>query len=210
MNLIENLNWRYATKRYSDAKVPQEKVERILEAIRLSASSMGLQPYSVIVIDSKNEALRKKLSPAANNQPQILQASHLLIFAAWENVTEEKVNDYMANIAATRNIPVEAIEGFKNMIIGFTKRSAEENFSWAARQAYIALGTGLIAAATENVDATPMEGFNPAAVDEVLGLKEKGLKSVLIMPIGYRDEANDPIVKLKKVRRSSEKFFINL
>lgn len=208
MSLLENLNWRYATKRMTGGVVPQEKVEIILEAIRLSASSYGLQPFNVIVID--NPELKSKIQPVAYNQPQIVESSHLLIFAAWDNVTEEKVDTYLATIASERGIPVEALAGFRANFGGMLNRSAEENYQWAARQAYIALGTGLIAAASEGVDATPMEGFNPAGLDELLGLKEKGLRSVLLMPLGYRDVEKDNLASAKKVRRSKEDFFINL
>ena len=207
MNLIERLNWRYAAKRYINSKVPKEKLTRILEAIRLSASSGGLQPYSVLVIE--NEELRKKLLPVANNQPQITEASHLIVFAAWENINEEKVNEYMQDIANTRGISVESLEVFKNRLVSLTARSPEQNFNWAARQTYIALGTGLVAAAFEEVDATPMEGFDNAAFDEILNLNQKGLKSVSIMTLGYRDAENDPLANFKKVRRSSEKLFIH-
>ena len=207
MNLIEKLNWRYAVKRYTNAKVPADKLNRILEAIRLSASSAGLQPYSVLVIE--NEALRKQLLPIANNQPQLIEASHILVFAAWENIDAAKINEYMQTIASVRNMPIESLDVFKNRLIGLTSRSAEDNFNWAARQTYIAMGTALIAAAEEQVDATPMEGFDALGFDKILGLKEKGLKSVSIMALGYRDAANDPTINFKKVRRSSENLFIH-
>jgi nitroreductase len=120
------------------------------------------------------------------------------------------VDTYLATIASERGIPVEALAGFRANFGGMLNRSAEENYQWAARQAYIALGTGLVAAASEGVDATPMEGFNPAGLDELLGLKEKGLRSVLLMPLGYRDVEKDNLASAKKVRRSKEDFFINL
>lgn len=161
-----------------------------------------------MVIDRNNEELRKKLLPAANNQPQITEASHLIIFAAWDNVTEERINEFVQNVSDTRGIPLESMETFKNRMAGLPKRSNEDNFNWAARQTYIALGNGLVAAAMEEVDATPMEGFNAPAFDDILGLKEKGLRSVTILALGYRDEVSDPIVKFKKVRRSAEKLFV--
>lgn len=207
MDLITKLNWRYATKRYTRAKVPAEKLNKILEAIRLSASSLGLQPYNVLVID--NEELRRKILPVANNQPQITEASHLLIFAAWENITEQKINDYILRISEVRGVPIESLAGFKTMVGGFLGRGQEINFNWAARQAYIALCTGLVAAAMEDVDASPMEGFNSEGIDELLKLKEKGLKSVAFMALGYRDVDRDPIVNAKKVRRKMEDLFIN-
>lgn len=208
MSILTTLNWRYATKRMTGGIVPQEKVDTILEAIRLSASSLGLQPFNVIVID--NPELKSKIQPTAYNQPQIVESSHLLIFAAWDNVTKEKVDTYLAQIASERGVSVESLAGFRANFEGILNRSAEENYQWAARQAYIALGTGLVAAASEGVDATPMEGFNPAALDELLGLKEKGLRSVLLMPLGYRDVEKDFLASAKKVRRSKEDFFIHL
>ena len=207
MNLIEKLNWRYAAKRYVSTKVSNDKLNRILEAIRLSASSAGIQPYSVLVVES--DEVKKKLLAVGYNQPQITEASHLLVFAAWENLTIAKIDEYMQTIATVRGVSLESLEPFKARLSGFTARSAEDNFNWAARQAYIALGTGLVAAAFEEVDATPMEGFDAAGFDEVLNLKEKGLKSVVIMALGYRDAANDITVNFKKVRRENEKLFIH-
>ncbi|WP_044171783.1 NAD(P)H-dependent oxidoreductase [Flectobacillus major] len=208
MAFIEQLNWRYATKRMSGEVVPPEKLATILEAIRLSASSMGLQPYTIFVIEDPE--VRKQIHPVAYNQPQVLESSHLLVFTAWENVTEENVDTYLNQIATERGISIESLAGFKANFGGILSRSAEDNFNWAARQAYIALGTGIAAAAIEKVDASPMEGFNPAAVDEILGLKEKGLRSVALLALGYRDNTNDPLVKAKKIRRSAEQLFVKI
>ncbi len=207
MNLIERLNWRYATKRYTNVKVPPEKLQRILEAVQLSASSFGLQPYKVLVIE--NEELRKKLLPAAYNQPQITEASHILVFAVWENITSEKIDQYIQRIADVRGITVESLADFKGRLASLPARPAEQNLNWAARQTYIALGTGLVAAALEGIDASPMEGFNPAEFDEILNLKEKGLKTVSIMALGYRDAEKDPVSKFKKVRWPKEQLFIH-
>jgi len=209
MSLIEDLNWRYATKRMNGQKVPQEKLDYILEAIRLAPTSYGLQPFSVLVIE--NEEFRKQIQPIAYNQPQILEASYLLIFAAWNDVTDAHIAAYMSNVAQTRGIPVETLQGFHNTIAGMTERlDQEQRFNWAARQAYIAFGTGLAAAAEQKVDATPMEGFDPLGMDTLLGLKEKGLRSVTIMSLGYRDEANDQLAHAKKVRRAKEELFVKL
>jgi len=208
MELIDNLNWRYAVKRMNGEKVPQQKIDTILEATRLSASSGGLQPYKVIVVE--NEAIKKQLQPAAYNQPQIAEASHLLIFAAYENVTEEHIDTFINLQAVTKNITTESLAGFRETLAGhIVNRSAEANFNWAARQAYIALGTAIIAAATEKVDATPMEGFSPDAFDEILGLKEQGLKSVALLVLGYRDEANDYLMNAIKVRKAMKDFVVH-
>ncbi|HEY0895761.1 MAG TPA: NAD(P)H-dependent oxidoreductase [Sphingobacteriaceae bacterium] len=208
MKLIESLNWRYASKRMNGQPVPAEKVEHILEAISLAPSSMGLQPYTVLVITDPE--LKARISPIAYNQPQITESSHLLVFAAWADITPAQIDEFISHTAATRNAPVESLEDFRNTLLGIiTGNTAEQNYNWAARQAYIAFGTGIAAAAEARVDATPMEGFDGPALDELLGLNEKGLKSVTLLPLGYRDTANDWLVNLPKVRRQKEKLFIH-
>jgi len=209
MSLLQAMNWRYAVKRMNGTKVPQEKINNILEATRLSASSMGLQPYNVILVT--DAALRSRIRPLAYSQPQIEEASHLLIFAAWDNITEQHIDDYVRNIAETRGVTPESLADYRNIMLGHTQgMTQEQRHQWAARQAYIAFGTAIAAAATESVDATPMEGFNGPAIDELLGLKEKGLRSVTLLPLGYRDEQNDPLAGAKKVRRSKEKLVLEL
>jgi nitroreductase len=209
MNLIEALNWRYATKRMTGKQVPEEKVDRILDAIRLSASSMGLQPYTILTVT--NNDLKKTLQPAAYNQPQIVEGSHLIVFAAWDDISENQIDDYMQQIAKVRGVSLESLKDFKTSLINTVQsRTPEERYEWAARQVYIALGTALTAAAVEQVDATPMEGFIPEKVDEILNLKEKGLKSVAMMALGYRDEENDFLANAKKVRRDKDKLILQL
>lgn len=208
MELIEALNWRYATKKMNGQAVPQEKVNRIVEAARLAPTSAGIQPFSVIVVT--NHELKKQILPIANNQSQMVDSSHLLVFAAWDNITKERIEENMTRTATQRGMPVEALDEFKNRLIGmFTAKTAEENFQYAARQSYIGLGMALTAAAVEKVDSTPMEGFNAAELDKLLNLKEKGLRSVALLPLGYRDEANDWLAKLKKVRQGEETFVVN-
>jgi nitroreductase / dihydropteridine reductase len=206
MELLDALQWRYASKKMNGQAVPEEKVERILEAIRLAPSSMGLQPYTVLVI--KDAGLKKQILPIANNQQQVVDASHLLVFAAWDNITPEHVDDYINLMADTRNVPVESLDQFKAALLRIAGRSAEDNFTWTARQSYIAFATAIAAAAEEHVDATPMEGFNSAALDDLLGLKEKGLRSITLLPLGYRDEENDWLANSPKVRREKEKLFV--
>jgi nitroreductase / dihydropteridine reductase len=209
MNLLEALNWRYATKRMNGNKVPEDQVSRILEAARLSASSMGLQPYSIFVIE--NEELRKKLQPAAYNQPQIAECSHLLVFAAWDDVTEKHVEDYIENMVKTRGVTAESLKGLKDMLTGFVNgNTTEQKHQWAANQTFIALGTALAAAALEKVDSSPMGGFIPEEIDKILNLREKGHKSVALMALGFRDTENDKLAGLKKVRRAMEKLFIRV
>lgn len=208
-DLIEKLNWRYAAKRMNGEVVPEEKLNTILEAIQLSPSSAGLQPYNVLIISDKN--VLKEIHAQSAPQPQILEASHLLVFAAWEKITAEQISKYIDLIAATRGVSAESLSQFReSMNDRVLKRPEDVNFDWAARQAYIALGHALVAAATENVDATPMEGFNGAKLDELLGLKEKGLRSVVLMTLGYRDQENDVLARAKKVRRSHEELFIQI
>lgn len=206
MNYLNDLNWRYATKRMNGDAVPAEKMNNILEATRLAPTSLGLQPFDVLVIEDRE--LREKLAPAIYNQPQVLEGSALLIFAAWKNVTTEQVDAYMQNIAETRKVPVDSLNDFRNMIIGsLSNRTPEQIFQWNARQAYIALGYATAAAAFEKVDSTPMEGFAPEKVNEILGLEEKGLSAVSILAIGYRDESKDFLANAPKVRRPAEEFF---
>jgi len=206
MKIIDLLNWRYATKKMTGAKVPAEKISNILEAIRLAPTSIGLQPFTVFVVE--NELVRKQLTPAANNQPQIAECSHLLVFAAWQDITEAHMDNYMDLVGKTRGLSPEALVTMRSRLSVYLKPNPEHNFQWAARQAYIALGTAMVAAAAEGVDATPMEGFKPDEVDAVLGLKEKGLHSVLLLPLGFRDMEKDQLVKQAKVRRSAEELFV--
>ena len=206
MSLIENLQWRYATKKMDPTKaVTQEKVEQILEAIRLTASSSGLQPYEVLVIT--NKAIREKIKAIAWDQTQIVDSSYLLVFAAWDTYTADRINQSFDMTEKIRNFKSEAGDIYRQKLLsGYTSRDAETNYTHAAKQAYIGLGTALIAAAYEQVDSTPMEGFDPVALDEILNLKEKGLRSVVMLPLGYRKADEDWLINLKKVRRPKENF----
>ena len=206
MNLLETLNWRYATKRMNGTKVPQEKVDNILEAIRLAPTSFGLQAFKVIVIE--DTALREQIFNNACQQPQIKEASHVLVFAANKKITQELVDKFIFDVATARNIPVENLIGYKDMLAGVVAGDSAQNFGWTARQTYIALGVGLVAAAEEGVDATPMEGFSTEALDGILGLAEQNLGSTIIMTLGYRDVANDYLASATKVRKSKSDLFI--
>lgn len=204
MELVEVLNWRYATKKFSDKKVSEEKVAQIIDAINLSATSFGLQPYRVLVVE--NAELRKQLGADSFNA-QIIEASHLLVFAAFDSVKEDAIDSYIDLIAQVRAMPAEQLAGFKGMLApALLSKTDEEIFNWSAKQAYIGLGTGLIAAANLHVDTTPMEGFDATKFDAVLGLKEKGLKSVVLLALGYRDAENDYLANLKKVRLPKDEF----
>ena len=204
--LIEKLNWRYATKGMNPAKVvPDDKLEHILEAARLAPTSSGLQPFEIIVVT--NTAVREQIKPIAWNQAQITDGSHLLVFAAWDNYTADRINMMFDLTNEMRGFKNEGWENYRQMLLGmYPQRDAEVNYQHAARQAYIGLSAALIAAAFEGVDATPMEGFDADALDKILNLRERGLRSVAIMPIGYRQEDKDWLVNLKKVRRPREQF----
>lgn len=209
MKLIEALNWRYATKKMNGKAVAQDKVDAILAAAHLAPTSAGLQPFEVIVV--RNPELRKQILPIANSQQQVVDGSHLLVFAVWDNYTEERIDRYFDHIRAERNLPASALEDFRQKLRDiFLPRPAEVNFEHAARQAYIAFGLAIAAAAELEVDATPMEGFNGPELDKLLGLDKKGLRSVTILPLGYRDEAQDWLVNQKKVRTPKERFITEL
>ena len=207
MSLLDSLKWRYAVKRMNGNKIPEATLNTILEATKLAPSSFGLTPYNIIVIE--DEETRKKLQPHFYNQPQVGESSALVIFATWNSITEKEVAEYMQEIADERGVPVESLNDFASYINGSIKNLTTEQLQiWAAKQTYIALGFTLVAAATEEIDATPMEGFKPDAVDEALGLKALGLHSAVAVTLGYRDAANDYLSGAKKVRRASEKLII--
>lgn len=209
MSTLKSLKWRYATKRMNGQKVPAEKLENILETIQLAPTSIGLQPFSVVVVEDPE--VRAKIAPAIYNQPQITEGSHVLVFAAWTDYSIENVDKYINQIASLRGIPVQALDGMRNMAVGaVTGKTPEQILTWNQKQAYIALGFGLVAAAEEQVDATPMEGFDPDALDAALGLKEKGLRSTVILTLGYRNAEADYLNGAAKVRRNSEELFIRI
>ena len=207
MSLLDALKWRYAVKRMNGKSIPEAKMNTILEATKLAPSSFGLTPYNIIVIE--DEETRKKLQPHFYNQPQVAEGAALVIFATWNSITEKEVAAYMQEIADERGVPVDSLKDFAGYINGSIKNLTPEQLQiWAAKQTYIALGFTLVAAASEEVDATPMEGFIPDAVDEALGLKELGLHSAVAVTLGYRDAANDYLSGAKKVRRATEKLII--
>lgn len=208
MSITTALHWRYAAKRMNGTKIPKEKLEAILEAISLAPTSFGLQPYSIIVIE--NASMLEKIKPIAMNQPQITEASALLVFAVWDTLTLEKIEEYIHLIAKERNVSVDSLQQMQGIISSQLKNGDIDNFIWNSKQAYIALGFALVAAAVEEIDSTPMEGFDKNLLDDLLNLKEKGLRSSVIMTLGYRDAANDYLANLKKVRREKEELFIRI
>ncbi|SEN64417.1 Nitroreductase [Duganella sp. CF517] len=200
-DLIDKLHWRYATKKYNPAKkVDAEKLDRILEAVRLAPTSSGLQPFEVFVVE--NPELRAKIREVAWGQPQVTEASHLLVFAAWDDITEARIDMMFDLTNEQRGTVNEGWEAYRQKLKAIVAaRGQQGNYESAARQAYIALGVALVAAAFEGVDSTPMEGFDPAAVDNILSLKERNLRSVVILPLGHREPEGDWLEGLKKVRR---------
>jgi nitroreductase/dihydropteridine reductase len=206
MSITTALHWRYATKRMTGKKIPKNKMDIILDAISLAPSSLGLQPYSILIIENKE--LLEQIKPIAIMQPQITEASALLVFAPWDKITPEKINSYMEQIAKERNVSVDSLKEMKDLIEIQLKNSDSDNFIWNSKQAYIALGVALVAAAEAEIDSTPMEAFDKNLLDDLLKLKEKGLRSSVLMALGYRDNKNDYLVHLKKIRREKEKLFI--
>jgi len=200
VSFIDNLNKRYATKAMNGAIVPQAKIDNILEAIRLAPTSSGLQPFEVFVITNKET--KAQIREIAWNQPQVTDCSHLLVFAAWDNYTADRIN-YMFDLTnEVRGFKNEGWENYRQMLLtNYPKRAAETNFESAARQTYIALMAAITQATYDGVDSTPMEGFEPAALDKILGLAEKNLRSTLLLPLGYRDAEKDWLVNLVKVRK---------
>lgn len=199
MDILKVLNWRYATKAMNGKKINPNDLDVILQAINLAPTSLGLQPFDIIVVS--NDEMKNKILPIANNQQQIVKCSDLIIFAAWTEFTEERKATFYKNFEEVRgNIP-DALRSYVENVYDNAKNNKEWFTNWAQKQAYIALGIALVAAADRGVDATPMEGFNPTMLDELLNLKEKKLTSTVLMPVGYRDVLNDYLVKLPKVRR---------
>ncbi|MFD2968869.1 nitroreductase family protein [Sphingobacterium bambusae] len=209
MSLLQDLQWRYATKKMNGEAVAQEKVDYIIEAARLAPTSSGLHPFKVIEISDPE--LKAKIQPIAYGQSQIVDASHLLVFAAYDEYTKERVDSVFTQQENERNLPQGFADDYKNQLFGnFQQQSKEQHFQHAARQAYIGFGLAIAAAAEQKVDATPMEGFTNSALDELLELSKWGLKSVTILALGYRDSDNDWLVNLKKVRIAKEDFVLNL
>lgn len=207
--ITEALAWRYATKEFdSSKKIDDATLDLLLESMRLTASSYGLQPWKFIVVD--DPAIRAQLKTVAWEQSQVVDASHLIVLARPTEITLATVEKYIAHIAQVRGIPAETLDGFKSMIADtVSRRSQEELANWASRQIYIALGTLLETAALLGIDGCPMEGFDNAKFDEILGLKEKGLASVVICPIGHRSD-NDKMAALPKVRFPKEEVVLHI
>jgi len=210
MELLDAFKWRYATKKYdSTKKVDQALVDKIVEAARLAPTSSGLQPFEVFVIT--NQELKNKIVTFSNGQEIVADCSHLLVFAAWDNYTAERIDQIYALTTKGREQPADRYKLYTDRLKSmYLNRPAEVNFAHTARQAYIAFAFAIAEAASLKVDSTPMEGFINEEVDKLLNLQEKGLKSVTLLPLGYRDEPNDWLVNLKKVRNIKDKFITEI
>lgn len=208
-NFIKNANWRYATKKFDPTKkVSNEDIEFLKEAVRLSASSYGLQPYKVIFVE--NPELRAQLQPVAWGQAQIVDASHLIVFANITNFGETQIDSHINNMAVTRGLPTDALKGYGDFMKSKITSLSEDNRNvWTSKQTYIALTNLLNAASELGIDVTPMEGFEPEKFNEILGLTELGLNATLVATVGYR-HAEDDTQNYAKVRKSNEELFINL
>jgi nitroreductase / dihydropteridine reductase len=206
MNIIEGLKWRYATKRFDiNKKLTEEQLDYLKEAVNFIPSSYGLQPYKVLIIE--NPEIRKKLSEAAYGQPAITEASQLFLFVNFTEYGPDKVDSFMKLTAQTNNYPIEKTNDYRDMINGAISNLNKEQLSnWTAKQAYIGLGALISAAAEQQIDICPMEGFDKSKFDEILGLKEKGLTSSCIGAVGYRS-SEDKNQFLKKVRKPINELF---
>ncbi len=208
-NELEQLNWRYATKKFDTSKkLTTQQLDGLLTAIQLAPTSYGLQPFKVLVVS--NPVVREQLKAAAYGQTQVSDASELLVFATYANYTEDHVDEYATNIIATRGVKPADIQGFVDTMKGTVNGLTQEQLQvWNTKQAYIALGFLLQTAALNGIDACPMEGFDAAKFDEILGLADKNLKAIVIAPIGFRAE-DDTYQHYKKVRKAKDDLFINI
>jgi len=208
-NIIESLSWRYATKKFdTNKKLSEEKINILKEAFNLTATSYGLQTISMLVIS--NEDIKKSLIEHAYNQKQVFEASHLLVICIQKDIKDKDVNDFFNNIKKIRNTPDPILDPFRNNLLkSMRDKSVEERQQWSMNQAYIALGNLMTVCALEGIDSCPMEGFNPEKYDEILNLKDMGLKSLLLLPVGYR-AADDMFASFKKVRKDINKTIIEL
>lgn len=209
MELLNALNWRYATKKMNGEAVAEDKVQQIIEAAYLAPTSSGLQPFEIIAISNKE--LREKIQLIAYGQGQIVDGSHLLVFASWDKYTDERIDAIFDHMNTERGLPLDATDDYKvGLKAQLFSKSEEEQAAHTGKQSYIAFGTAIAAAAMLKVDATPMEGFVNEQLDELLGLKEKGLKSQTILTLGYRATEGDWLQGMKKVRQPKEKFLTEI
>lgn len=210
MGLLKDFEWRYATKKFdSTKKIEQPLVDQIIEAAWLAPTSSGLQPFRVIEIT--DEDLKKKIVPIAYNQQQVADCSHLLLFAGWDNYSEERINNIYKCIALERGQNPDFYNSYTERLKKtYTSQSEEENFKHIVHLIYLAFGFAIAMAAELKIDSTPMEGFDTEELDKLLDLNKEGLRSVLLLPLGYRDEDNDWLVNQKKVRHPKKEFLLKI
>jgi nitroreductase len=203
--IIEDLNWRYATKKYDTTKkIPQDQIDILMEALRLSPSSYGLLPFKILMIESAE--IREKLKPHSWNQSQITDASHLLVFCSLKEMTDVYIDQHTELVEMTRSLEKGQLQGFANFVkVKVNEKSVFDQSEWNARQSYIALGILMQSCAALRIDATPMEGFEPEKYNEILGLNDKNLDATLVCALGYRSE-EDTNQHLKKVRKPMSDF----
>lgn len=200
--MLEELNWRYAAKKMTGEKIPKDKLDRILESVRLAPTSFGAQPFKVLHVSDSNT--KEKMKPFCLNQNQITECSDLLIFCANSNFNEKSVDEYMKLVSETKNVSLESLSGFSKSVKSTANKTYDEKLFWAKKQCYIALGFGLFASALEQVDACPMEGFDPEKLDKLISIE--GLKSTVLLALGFRSDL-DKYSKEKKVRKPNETLF---
>lgn len=206
---IEKLQWRYATKRFdSSKKLSEEKLDILKQAFNLTATSFGLQPLKLVVV--ANQSIKEKLMPFTYNQPQVRDASHVLVLCIEKEIDAGFIVDHFKRVEEARNTPRKILEPFEeNLVTAFSEKHASEIRQWMSNQLYLALGTLLTVCAVEEIDSCPMEGFEPEKYDKLLELDNLGLESVIVLPVGYRDES-DFFMNLKKVRRGVEELVIEV
>jgi len=209
MNTLESLSWRYATKKFdANRTLTDDQVNQILEAGNLTASSYGLQPYKLLVIN--NQELQEKLVPHSYNQRQVADASHVIVIAVRTDVNADYISNFTAVMEKERGLDAGTMDGYKGVMLGtIGKLSPKDLYQWSAKQAYIVLGTMMAVAASLEIDTCPMEGFVAAEYDQLLDLKSHNLQSVLVLPIGYR-AADDATQHQKKVRQSLDEIVVRM
>lgn len=206
---IKKLQWRYATKKFDPSKkLSQEKLRVLKETFNLTATSYGLQPLKMVIV--ANQEIKEQLMPLTFNQPQVRDASHVLVLCVETEIDANFIVDHFKRVEGTRNTPREILEPFeKNLVREFSEKESNEIRQWMINQLYLTLGSLLAICAIEEIDACPMEGFQPEKYDQLLNLKEKGLESVIVLPVGYRDDS-DFFSSLKKVRRGVEELIVEI
>lgn len=208
-NIIDKLKWRYATKRFDPTKkLSKEKLDILKETFKLTATSFGLQPIKMVVVS--NQAIKEQLMPLTFNQAQIRDASHVLVLCIEKEIDADFIVEHFKRVEETRNTPRKILEPFEeNLVNSFAEKQSKEIRQWMINQLYLTLGALLTVCAIEKIDSCPMEGFEPEKYNELLGLSELGLESVIVLPVGYRDES-DFFISLKKVRREVDELTISI